>query len=224
MLSRHNIRIHKRSVENPMLWVVWWDGNSYSKCYGIREISLPDKQTCYGLLYLLGWPYQHYQRYMDLLCNEKIVIHHLGDNNAATSLFNNLNTNISSPGVHSNYNHICQNLNKFCAKPWHRWKATLRHQYFSTPRRTASTITTVILLVFTFIQTVCSIIQIVPIVWLLLDKFLSDTVQVQCVQWVVSTWAHEAHARWARVADRLLDEYLDYCRFLIFFDCHLLFI
>ena len=101
---------------------------------------------------------------MDLLCNEKIVINHLGDNNAATSFFNNLNTNILLPGVESNYNDICRNLNKFYEKPWHRWKATLRHQYFSTPWRTASTIAAIILLVFTFIQTVCSIIQIVPIV------------------------------------------------------------
>ena len=101
---------------------------------------------------------------MDLLCNEKIVINHLGDNNAATSFFNNLNTNILLPGFESYYIDICQNLNKFCEKPWHRWKATLRHQYFSTPWRTASTIAAIILLVFTFIQTVCSIIQIVPIV------------------------------------------------------------
>ena len=101
---------------------------------------------------------------MDLLCNNKIVIHHLGENNAATSFFNNLNTNITIPGSYSNYNHICQNLNKFCEKPWHKWRAMLRHQYFSTPWRAASTIAAIILLVFTFIQTVCSIIQIVPIV------------------------------------------------------------
>ncbi|XP_030950183.1 UPF0481 protein At3g47200-like [Quercus lobata] len=101
---------------------------------------------------------------MDLLCNKKIVINYLGNNSAATSFFNNLNTNISMPGVYSNYNHICQDLNKFCEKPWHKWKATLGHQYFSTPWRTASTIAAIIFLVFTFIQAVCSIIQIVPIV------------------------------------------------------------
>ena len=101
---------------------------------------------------------------MDLLCNKKIVINHLGDNDAATSFLNNLNTNISMPDDYSNYYHICQKLNTFCEKRWHRWKATLRHQYFSTPWRTASTIAAIILLVFTFIQTVCSIIQIVPIV------------------------------------------------------------
>ncbi|KAL4655080.1 hypothetical protein ACB092_01G425100 [Castanea dentata] len=45
-----------------------------------------------------------------------------------------------------------------------RWKAILRNQYFSTPWRAASTIAAIILLVLTLIQTVCSIIQIVPIV------------------------------------------------------------
>ena len=118
---------------------------------------------------------------------EIIIRNYLGDNKAATSLVNKLNIHDSWSSINPNHNRIYKQLNDFYEKPWHKWKATLRHQYFSTPWRIASTVAAIILLVFTFIQTVCSIIQIVPIVWLLFHKF----VRVQCVQCVVSTWTHE---------------------------------
>lgn len=101
---------------------------------------------------------------IDLLCDKGIIRNYLGDNKAATSLVNKLNIHVSWSGINPNHNRIFKELNAFYQKPWHKWKATLRHQYFSTPWRIASTIAAIILLVFTFIQTVCSIIQIVPIV------------------------------------------------------------
>ncbi|KAM4126181.1 hypothetical protein ACB094_01G368700 [Castanea mollissima] len=103
-------------------------------------------------------------RDIDLLCDKGIIRNYLGDNKAATSLVNKLNIHVSLSGINPNHNRIFKELNAFYDKRWHKWKATLRHQYFSTPWRIASTIAAIILLVFTFIQTVCSIIQIVPIV------------------------------------------------------------
>ena len=35
--------------------------------------------------------------------------------------------------MNSDYNNICRELNAFYEKPLHRWKAFLRHEYFSTP-------------------------------------------------------------------------------------------
>ncbi|KAK7839389.1 upf0481 protein [Quercus suber] len=137
-------------------------------------------------------------RDIDLLCDKGIIRNYLGDNKAATSLVNKLNIHVSWSGINPNHNHIFKELNDFYKKPSHKWeatfrhqylstpwriastvaaiilrvhihtnsiwKATLRHQYFSTPWRIASTVAAIILLVFMFIQTVCSIIQIVPIV------------------------------------------------------------
>ena len=103
-------------------------------------------------------------RDIDFLCDKRIIRNYLGDNDAATSLVNKLNINVHWSSKNPNHNCICKQLNDFYEKPWHKWKATLWHQYFSTPWRSASTIAAIILLVFTFIQTVCSIIQIVPIV------------------------------------------------------------
>ena len=128
------------------------------------------EQYCFGEKIYIGDYYffldclVNTTRDMDLLCDKGIIRNYLGDNKAATSLVNKLNTHVPLSGKNQNHNRIFEELNAFYEKPWHKWKATLRYQYFSTPWRIASTVAAIILLVFTFIQTVCSIIQIVPIV------------------------------------------------------------
>ena len=94
---------------------------------------------------------------VDLLCDKGILINYLGDGNAAASAVNNLNTNILWDYMKPAYSKICGDLNAFYKKPWHRWRATLWHQYFSTPWRFASTCAAIILLLLTLTQTVCSL-------------------------------------------------------------------
>ncbi|KAM3762761.1 hypothetical protein ACB098_01G370300 [Castanea mollissima] len=101
---------------------------------------------------------------VDLLAEKGIINNGLGDSNAMAFMINNLNKEIFWKNMNSDLCRLCEELNAFYEKPWHRWKAILRNQYFSTPWRPASTIAAIILLVLTLIQTVCSIIQIVPIV------------------------------------------------------------
>ena len=101
---------------------------------------------------------------VDILCDKNIVVNYLGDRDAIKSLVNNLNKEIAWNSSSADYYKLCEELNAYYGEPWHRWKATLRRQYFSTPWRIASTIAAVILLVLTLIQTICSIIQILPIV------------------------------------------------------------
>lgn len=101
-------------------------------------------------------------RDVDLLCDKEIIFNGLGDSSAAMSMVNNLNKDIFVLDMSYDYERLINALNEFCANPWHRWKAILRLEYFSTPWRTASTMAAVIFLVLTVIQTVCSIIQVVP--------------------------------------------------------------
>ena len=89
---------------------------------------------------------------VDLLCDKAILINCLGDSNAVTSMINNINKGIIWRKVNSNFNQLDKDLNEYYEEPWHRWKAILRHQYFSTPCKTASTITAIILLVLTSLQ------------------------------------------------------------------------
>ncbi|XP_065638129.1 UPF0481 protein At3g47200-like, partial [Quercus suber] len=94
---------------------------------------------------------------VDLLCDKGILVNYLGDSNAAALAFNNLNTNILWGYMNLEYSKICEDLNAFYKKRWHKWKATLWRQYFSTPWRAASTSAAIIFLVLTAIQTVCSL-------------------------------------------------------------------
>ncbi|XP_050263333.1 UPF0481 protein At3g47200-like [Quercus robur] len=96
---------------------------------------------------------------VDLLCEKEIVVNSLGDNNVVTSIINNLNRGIIRSDMNKDYCLLSKDLNAFYAKPWHRWKALLKHQYFSSPWKSASTIAAIILLVLTLIQTIFSIIK-----------------------------------------------------------------
>ncbi|GMY04918.1 UPF0481 protein At3g47200-like [Fagus crenata] len=98
---------------------------------------------------------------VDLLSDKGIVVNSLGNSEAVTSMINNLNRGILRGDMNSKFNRLCKDLNKYYEKPWHKWQAILRHQYFSTPWRMASVIAAIILLVLTLIQTVCSILQVV---------------------------------------------------------------
>ena len=98
---------------------------------------------------------------VDLLCDKKILVNYLGDNNAVKSMINNLNKDIIWSGTRDDYIDLCKELNGFYENHWHKRKATLKSEYFSTPWKTASTVAAIILLVLTFIQTICSIISLV---------------------------------------------------------------
>ena len=100
---------------------------------------------------------------VDLLSDKGVVVNHLGASNTVTCMINNLNKGIFTGGMNSDYNLLCKELNDFYDKTWHRWKATFRRKYIGTPWRAASTFAAIILLGLTLIQTVCSIIQIVPL-------------------------------------------------------------
>ena len=99
---------------------------------------------------------------VDLLCDKKILVNYLGDNNAAMAMINNLNKGIVWETVRDDYINLCAQLNSFYEqRPRHRWMAVLKREFFSTPSAAASTIITVVIItVLTLIQTVCSILEV----------------------------------------------------------------
>lgn len=142
----------------------------YDQTEGLIRNVMAFEQYCFGEktylrdYYLFLDCLVNTTRDIDFLCDKGIIRNYLGDNKAATSLINKLNIHVTWSGINPNHNRTFKQLKDFYEKPWHKWKATLRHQYLSTPWRIASTVAAIILLVFTFIQTVCSIIQVVPTV------------------------------------------------------------
>ncbi|KAK9997275.1 hypothetical protein SO802_021961 [Lithocarpus litseifolius] len=95
---------------------------------------------------------------VDLLCDKKILVNYLGDNDAVKSMINDLTKSFIGNWMRDDYVHLCKELNDFYENPWHKRKATLKSDYFNTPWKTASTVAAIILLVLTFIQTIFSII------------------------------------------------------------------
>jgi hypothetical protein len=96
---------------------------------------------------------------VELLIKKGILVNKIGDNNAVTSMINNLNRGINWHNMNSEFCQLSEDLNKHYERTCNRWRAMLRQQYFSTPWRSASTVAAIILLVLTLIQTVFSILK-----------------------------------------------------------------
>ncbi|XP_059638463.1 UPF0481 protein At3g47200-like [Cornus florida] len=95
----------------------------------------------------------------DLLIQRGIIQNLLGDSSEVAGLFNNLTSEMLWWSENYYFHDTCEKLNAYCKVTRHKWKAKLEHDYFSTPWRTASTVAAFILLVLSFIQTICSIIS-----------------------------------------------------------------
>ncbi|KAM7490152.1 hypothetical protein LguiA_033073 [Lonicera macranthoides] len=98
---------------------------------------------------------------VDLLVRKKIIVNYLGDNKVAADLFNSLCINIRYDMGNFYFYQVCKQLNDYCEVRRHKFKAILKHDYFDTPWKTASTIAAITLLVLTLIQTVCSIMSVI---------------------------------------------------------------
>ncbi|KAI4345986.1 hypothetical protein L6164_013070 [Bauhinia variegata] len=101
------------------------------------------------------------ERDVDILIHKGIITTLLGDSNEVATMINRLCSNLIQPNMNNEYLSICQLLNKFYEKPMNKWKADLIHDYFDTPVKTATSIAAIILIVLTFVQTVCSIYPLV---------------------------------------------------------------
>jgi len=100
---------------------------------------------------------------VDILVNKKIIVNLTGDANKVVTMINNLTSNIPTPDFNSHYFSICNSLNEFYDNPRNKYKAIFIHEYFNTPWKIASTIAAIVLLLLTFIQTVCSILSILSL-------------------------------------------------------------
>ncbi|OWM86698.1 hypothetical protein CDL15_Pgr015734 [Punica granatum] len=95
---------------------------------------------------------------IDLLVEYGIIENTLGDSVQAASVFNSLGQGLSISDEFC-FPHLCEQLQTYYKEPWHKWKATLRQDYFNNPWAGISVIAAVTLLVLTVIQTVFSIIS-----------------------------------------------------------------
>jgi hypothetical protein len=128
---------------------------------GVLEIPLVYDRTEALVRNIMALEQCDHTKDVDLLNDEGILVNGLGDSNAVTSMINNLNRGIFRRNMNCDFYKLCKDLDEYYEEPSNKWKAILRHQYFSTPWRSASTIAAIILLLLTLIQTLFSILQVV---------------------------------------------------------------
>ncbi|XP_052195366.1 UPF0481 protein At3g47200-like [Diospyros lotus] len=97
------------------------------------------------------------ERDVDILIHKGIITTLLGDSNEVATMINRLCSNLIQPNINLKYLSICKQLNDFYEKPIHKWKASMIHDYFDTPVKTATSIAVIVLLLLTLVQTICSV-------------------------------------------------------------------
>lgn len=93
---------------------------------------------------------------VDLLKEAGVIRSIGGSNEDVCKLFNNIWRNANLTG-RQRISGACKDLNGYYKAPWHKWKATLKREYLSTPWKVMGITVGFSLLVLTFIQAVCSI-------------------------------------------------------------------
>ncbi|XP_034913785.1 UPF0481 protein At3g47200-like [Populus alba] len=98
---------------------------------------------------------------VEILFENHIIENWLPSNKEVVQLFYNLNKqNRVSRDVFL-FKGLIKDLNEFCERPWNKWKANFKQNYFNTPWAAISVSGAVILLILTVIQSVCSILEVV---------------------------------------------------------------
>ncbi|XP_058084055.1 UPF0481 protein At3g47200-like [Magnolia sinica] len=97
-----------------------------------------------------------------LLCQNKILEHWLGSDDAVALLFNKLCYGVAMDTQTRHYfPNLFQEVRKYCNTTWHTWRARLMHDYFSNPWAIISVVAAIILLLLTVAQTFFSTIAYV---------------------------------------------------------------
>ncbi|KAG5047580.1 hypothetical protein JHK86_016986 [Glycine max] len=100
-------------------------------------------------------------RDVDILVREKVFLNWLGDTDSVATMINGLMKDISVHNIRSQYFDVCEKLNDFHKNPWRKRKSALRRDYCRSPWQTAASTAAIILLILSFVQTVCSILQVI---------------------------------------------------------------
>ncbi|XP_034930784.1 UPF0481 protein At3g47200-like isoform X2 [Populus alba] len=97
----------------------------------------------------------------EILARKGIVENWLRDNDALVSLLHSLYKANIVDSRDFYFSDVVHDLNKYCTRRRHKWKAELKQKYFDNPWTTISVLAAGMLLLLAVIQAVCSIIQVV---------------------------------------------------------------
>ncbi|KAK0589623.1 hypothetical protein LWI29_016452 [Acer saccharum] len=96
---------------------------------------------------------------VELLIHMRVIDNQILDSEGVSTLFGELSRDATVNHSNFYYSGLVKDLRDYCKSPCHKWKANLKQNYFNTPWASISVFAAVIILVLTFIQTVCSVIE-----------------------------------------------------------------
>lgn len=96
---------------------------------------------------------------VEILCQKGIIANQLGDDKALATMLNSLGTFV----VYCDnfyYAEVFEKVNRHCSRPWNRWMANLKHNYFYSPWALISVLAAALLLLLAVVQTVVSFLSL----------------------------------------------------------------
>ncbi|KAF8408402.1 hypothetical protein HHK36_007552 [Tetracentron sinense] len=96
---------------------------------------------------------------VELLCNKGIITHGLGSDEEVSALINKLCKEVVMGGFQ--YKTLCDDVNKYYRNIWHKWRATLKRDYFNTPWMVLKFVAAILLLLLTTTGTVFAILSFI---------------------------------------------------------------
>ncbi|CAJ1973734.1 unnamed protein product [Sphenostylis stenocarpa] len=156
-----DLRFSGRVLEIPQLKVEDWTECLFRNMVALEQCHYPAQSYFTDYVAILDF-LVNTSRDVDLLVRKRVLVNWLGDSGSVAHMFNGLWKNITHVNFSSHYFYICNDLNAFCRNPLHKLNSTLRRDYFNTPWQTAVSIAGIVLLILSLVQTVCSIMQVMP--------------------------------------------------------------
>lgn len=89
-----------------------------------------------------------------ILVQSGVIENWLGNNEEVANLFSKIFKQTRLKGSNFYYSSICKDLNAYANTPWNRWKAILKHDYFSHPWAAISVVYAIVMFILTVIQAV----------------------------------------------------------------------
>lgn len=94
---------------------------------------------------------------VQLLAHNGIIESKLAGNEEVASLINKLSPGTTLIRFNFHFSDLCKEVNGYYRVPWHKWKATLKQDYFTNPWAIISVIAAIVLLILTIVQTYYSV-------------------------------------------------------------------
>ena len=156
-----DLRFSGGVLKIPQFRVEDWTEMLFRNLLALEQCHYPDESYFTDYVAVLDFLINT-SRDVDVLVGKGILLNWLGDGDPVAKLFNGLWKNITHVNFSEHYFELCSDLDAFYRNPWHNLKATLRRDYGRTPWQAAASFAGIVLLILSLIQSVCSVIQVVP--------------------------------------------------------------